>query len=202
VISAQHSSATAQHGTPPVFVDLVHAVIGLPDVDPASSPEWNELVRARRVITAAESGIRTPWFEGAPSPLKLLTSTVKTPDGRRTAMINPPGERKGALVAAFWIATAGYFARGWLTSAIWIGFSLEQLARLQRVGARSHPLQHLTLLPSERKGYRPSPASLAVAEQPTHASFVTLLTRSAREADAFITHGGRLGHVARGELAA
>lgn len=194
-VTAQHSSDSAEHGTSPEFIELAHATFeGPPDVDPASSAEWNRLVRARRFITKRENGLRTPWFEGAPIPL-ALSKAAPAPGGCRTLMVNPPGERSGKLVAAFWIATAGYFALGWATSAIWIGFNVEQLARLQRVGARSHPLEHYTLVPAHREGYRPSPHALATADQPPHASFVTLLSRSAREIETFVSLGSRLGHV-------
>jgi hypothetical protein len=197
-VSAQHSSDSAEHGTSPAFVELGRAAIGFPDVDPASSQAWNKLICARRVITREENGLRTPWFEGAPVPLQVRSCREIAPPGRRTAHVNPPGDREGVLVAAFWIALAGYFALRWVTSAIWIGFNVEQLARLQRVGARSHPLEHVTLVPARREGYRPSPALLATADQPPHASFVTLLTRDPREIETFATLGAKLGCVING----
>ncbi len=200
-MSAQHSSDTPEHGTPPKFVELVHATFGRPSVDPCSSAEWNRLVGAHRVITESENGLHTPWFIGAPAPNRMLTNTAEAPEhhGCWTAMVNPPGERTGELVARFWCALAEYFHRRWCTSGIWIGFNVEQLARLQRVGARSHPLQHVTLVPAKRENYRPSPRSLDVGEDAPHASFVTLLSRDPLEIERFVALGSQLGHVINGD---
>jgi hypothetical protein len=195
--NAAHSSATPEHGTPPEFVAIARAVLGAIDVDPASSPTWNHAVQARRVITAQENGLRTAWFAGAPRPRELLTSTQRPPAAPGTAIVNPPGERSGALVAAFWLALAMYWHRGWCRSAVWVGFNLEQLGRLQRVGAPSHPLQHVTLLPMRRTGYMRAPN--VRGGQPPHSSYLTLLTRDPREVEAFAALGRELGHVVNGD---
>jgi hypothetical protein len=198
-VSAQHSSDTAEHGSPPEFVELAHATFGEPDLDPASGPEWNGLVRARRVITKAENFWRTPWVEGAPAPRKLRTDWRKPPPdiGGITVFFNPPGERSGVLVARAWWALDGYFRLGWVRSAIWIGFNVEQLSRLQRVGARSHPLEHVTLIPRTRHDYRVDAET--IGDQAPHASFVTLLTRDAREIETFAALASQLGHVINGD---
>jgi len=57
-----------------------------------------------------------------------------------TVTINPPGDSAGR-------ARRGVLARArrvlrTVTAAVWLGFNVEQLSRLQRVGARSHPLRH------------------------------------------------------------
>lgn len=204
--NAQHSAATAEHGTPPEFVALAQRVLGFIDVDPASSPEWNALVGAQRIVTAEENGLKTPWFVGAPRPDEMRTdkrewsnptSSYKTAifDGptRGTVFVNPPGNKDGSLVARFWCALAEYYRRNFATSAIWIGFSLEQIARLQRVGAASHPLEHTTLVPRTRHGYRDTPDH--VDDQPTHASYVTLLSDNPVEIETFAALGSELGHI-------
>jgi len=203
-VNAQHSSATYEHGTPPEFVELARRTLGTFYVDPASSPGWNRLVGAETIITREQDGRRTPWFPGAPAPNRLLTDrSLPTEEylARRqwNVFLNTPNTRDGALAARFWVALADYFERRWATSAIWVGFNVEQLARLQRVGARSHPLEHVTLVPAKRAGYRPSPASLAVDEEPPHASFVTLLTRSPSQIETFAAFGGELGFVINGD---
>ena len=201
MVTAQHTSATDQHGSPPEFVLLAHKTMGGVDVDPASSPAWNALVRATRVIGEAEDGTRTPWFAGAPKPAHAVEMVARRtayqlpPRALRRVFINPPGSRDGELVALFWRALAAYVALGWCTSAVWIGFNLEQLARLQRVGACSHPLLHTTLMPAKRAGYRPDPRSLAIDPQPPHASFVTLLSANRDERALFTSLARKLGHV-------
>lgn len=203
MVTAQHTSSTNQHGSPAEFVLLAHRTMGGVDVDPASCPAWNQLVQATRVITEAEDGLKTPWFSGAPTPLEAIELArgcvphLHPPLVRavRRVFLNPPGDEDGELVPLFWRALAAYFALGWATSAVWIGFNLEQLARLQRVGAVSHPLLHTTLLPAKRRGYRPKASSLAVAKSPPHASFVSLLSRDPRECELFTSLGRKLGHV-------
>jgi hypothetical protein len=200
-MNAQHSAKTDQHGTPPSFLKLARATIGSFDVDPASSAMWNENVRARRFITKQQNGLRTPWFPGAPAPLELRTQARcpnRDGDEPGTVFLNPPGDRRGALVAAFWWALAEYFAWGWATSAVYIGFSVEQLARLQRVGARSHPLLHVTLVPAWRENYVDAETG-ELQEDATHASFVTLLSRSGAEIETFAGLGSELGFVINGD---
>lgn len=207
-MTAQHSMDSDEQGTPPAFIRLARETMGGIDLDPASSPEWNEHVGATRIITKAENALRTPWWPDAPAPLELLTSTLRPirpaisagveVERFRRVICNSPSDRRGELVAAFWRAITGYFHAGWITSGVWIGFNVEQLSRLQRVGARSHPLQHVTLIPRERADYR-DPETGELQDDAPHASFVTLLTRSRREIETFATLGAELGHVVNGE---
>ena len=200
-MNAQHSMITDEHGSPPEFVELAHAVYGDPDLDPASSPEWNGLIRAKRIITKAEDFWKTPWVEGAPAPNRLKTHPVRPPwpigGGGIKTFKNPPSDRKGQKVARMWWALAEYFALGWIRTGVYVGFSVEQFSRLQRIGARSHPLQHVTLVPDHRHGYRDGVDT--IGEDPTHASFVTLLSRSSREIEIFAALGSELGHVVNGD---
>jgi len=197
--SAQHSTVTDEHGSPSEFVELARAVYGDPDLDPASSPEWNGLIRAKRIITEAEGFWQTPWVEGAPAPNRLKTTPTKPPwvSGGITVLFNPPGDRKGVQVSRAWWALAEYFELGWVRSAVFIGFNVEQLSRLQRVDARTHPLQHVTLVPSSRHNYRTS--ATTIGTDAPHASFVTLLSRSPREIAIFAAQASLLGHVVNGD---
>lgn len=200
--TAQHLLKTHDHGSPPEFVELGRATIGIPDVDPASSEKWNRGIRARRIIDEVENGIRTPWFPGAPSPLQARSRSLPPLIGSShkpgTVWLNPPNDKRGDLVAAFWWALARYFKLGWATSAIYIGFNVEQLSRLQRVSADSHPLEHVTLVPARRADYIDG-GSMRLQEDAPHASFVTLLSRSPREIETFACLGGKLGHVINGD---
>jgi hypothetical protein len=197
--SPAHSAATAQHGTPPSLIALIHGTFGgPPDLDPASSPAWNDLMQARRIITADEDALVTPWCDGAPAPNRLGTDRRIAPAGHAmTVALNPPGDPRGELVAAFWRVLVEYYLRRWVTAAIWVGFNVEQLSRLQRVGARSHPLRHPTCVPAERIPYRQSLTELG--EDPPHASFLTLLSREPRQIETFAALGSELGSVVNGD---
>ncbi len=195
-MNGQHSCKTPEHGTPPRFIAFARAVIGSFDLDPASSAQWNRVVGAERFFDKRTNGLKTPWVAGAPAPDKLVAQRRIACPRRFTVFENPPGDPKGALVAAFWRATAGYHDLGYVSSAIWIGFSLEQLARLQRVGAASHPLEHTTLVPDRRGRYAKKPG--VAGKSPTHASFITLLSNTRAEVERFHRLGTELGHVIRG----
>lgn len=193
----QHSSKTTDWGTSANLVAFIRRVIGEIDVDPCSSPKWNEVIRAKRIITKQQNGTKTSWVAGAPVPGKLRAQRRLARANVCTALVNAPGEKSGELVALFWRALAGYFELGWISSAVWVGFSVEQLARLQRVSAASHPLEHVTLIPAKRQRYQSKPG--VAGKQPGHASFLTLLTRSRSEVDRFIELGCELGYVVRGD---
>ena len=50
-----------EHYTPPAFVESVRAVLGRIDVDPASHPEAQKVIKARGAYTRAEDGLSKPW---------------------------------------------------------------------------------------------------------------------------------------------
>jgi hypothetical protein len=194
-----HSLLTHDHGTPRPIITLVHAVIGKPDLDPASHPKWNELIQAKRIITEEQDAHVSPWFADAPLPNRLGTDRRCLPDDQQgeTVFNNPPNDRRGRVVAFFWRTLVEYFFRGYCRSAIFVGFNVEQLSRLQRVGARTSPLRHPTIVPRERPEYLDN-ATLLPQSDPAHASFITLLSRDPREIQTFIALGQELGDVTNG----
>lgn len=198
-MTAQHSMVTAEHGSPPEFVDLAHYAMGGIDLDPASTPEWNKNVRATRIITKQQNGLRTPWFQGAPSILDLRKNQTRAPidhvNGR--TILNPPSDKRGRLVAQFWFGITELWRLGWVTSGVYVGFNVEQLSRLQRVGAHTHPLREVTLVPETRHDYHDTQTTLG--EDAPHASFVTLLTRNRDEIERFAALGSQLGFVVNGD---
>ena len=193
----QHSSASFEWGSGVDIIERGREVLGEFDVDPASSAHWNQYVRARRFITRQEDGRKTPWVPGAPAPNKLIAQRRLARPRRYTAWVNSPNEDDGELLAFYWRALSGYYELGWISSAIWVGFSVEQLSRLQRVGAASDPLEHVTAVPCKRLHYknRRGPKK----SQPGHASYITLLTHSRAEVERFCARFGELGRVTRGD---
>lgn len=77
----QHSNETTEHYTPEWLVESARKVFGVFDLDPASSPEANLVVRATSIYTAEDNGLTKKW-EG-------------------TVFVNPPGglvDREGRTV--------------------------------------------------------------------------------------------------------
>lgn len=122
-----HSSASAEHYTPNPYIDAAQYVLGGVDLDPASSAAANEIVRATRYYTAEDDGLAQPWF------------------GRD--FVNPPGDRRGRLVKAFWRKANEHAMFGAAGSAVlWTGYSLNPLPRLQAC----EPFDRATPCPSPR----------------------------------------------------
>ncbi len=199
-MKALTSMLTHDHGTPLDIIALMHETFGgPPDLDPGTHPKWNERIRARRIITEQQDARVSPWFEGAPLPHRLGTDRRCCPDELpgETVFSNPGNDRRGKLVAFYWRTIVEYYLRGWCRSAIYVGFNIEQLSRLQRVGARTSPLRHPTTVPEERPEYLDA-GTLQPQTDPAHASFITLLSRDPREIQTFTALGKELGDVVNG----
>lgn len=200
-MNAAHTLLTHDHGTPLWIVRIAHEVFGgPPDLDPGSHPKWNANIRARRIITEAQDARVAPWFEGAPLPNRLLTDRRCCPEdpAGETVFNNPGNDRRGLLVAFYWRTLVEYYLRGWARSAIYVGFNIEQLSRLQRVGARTSPLKHPTIVPEERPEYLDG-VTFEPQTDPAHASFITLLSRDPREIQTFAALGKEHGDVINGD---
>ena len=155
--NARHMSKSAEHYTPAYIVSAAYEVMGYFDLDPASCEEANQLIRAERIYTKADSGHLQPWF------------------GR--VFLNPPGtcgltecgNRKVCsckLVAKFWATLWAEYMTGRVEAAIWIGFSLEQLQNLQNMACPS-PLVFPICYPKRRVAY--------CGNSPPHGSYIALL---------------------------
>lgn len=188
---------THDHGTPLDIVSLMHEVFGgYPDIDPATHPKWNERVCARRIITEEMDARRSPWFEGAPLPNRLLTDRRCLPNEIEGELLhcNPPNDADGKLAAFFWRTIVEYFMRGYIRAGFYVGFNVEQAARFQRIGARSSPLKHPTIVPAERPHYIDG-ETLKPQPQPMHASFITLLSHDPKQIRTFALLGREMGDV-------
>lgn len=188
---------THDHGTPPEYLALMREVFGRdPDLDPASHPKWNEGIRAKRIITEEMDARVSPWFEGAPLPHRLRTDRRCRPDGEEGELVfnNPPNEGDGSLVAFFWKTCVEYYLRGWARAVFFVGFNVEQLARNQRIGARTSPLKNPTIVPAARPHYIDG-ITLLPQTQPMHASFITLLSDDTQHLRTFAALGRELGDV-------
>ena len=103
---------SAEHYTPDEYIAAARRTLGAIDLDPASCPAANERVRATRIYTAEDDGLSKPWH------------------GR--VFLNPPGDKRGILIKAFWRRACKHALDGGPTAAVlWTGYSVEQLGSLQ-----------------------------------------------------------------------
>ena len=115
-MNAQLSCASAEHYTPSVYVEAARSVLGAIDLDPASCAAANRTVQAARYYDKVDDGLAQPWH------------------GR--VFVNPPGDRRGKLVRAFWRRACEHALCGGRDAVVlWVGYSLEQLRLLQRCKA-------------------------------------------------------------------
>lgn len=158
--AARHSCDSPEWYTPAPFVEAAREVMGGIDLDPASHAEANETVKAERFFTAENNGLEQKW------------------QGR--VFLNPPG----GLVAEFWKA----LMLSDVETAIWIGYSLEQLQTLQGV-CHMTPLDWTMCVPKRRIAFVENQAKRAARieklralgktpnqkSQPSHANYITYL---------------------------
>lgn len=176
--SGRHLAKKADYGTAPWIVAGARAVMGSIDLDPATTPRWNTVVRATHILTKRDNALKCRW------------PTV------RTALTNAPGDPAGVLVPAFWWRLVEQWLTGVVECATWVGFSLSQFrtllnprdeARAQaarvQLGHGAHPLLLPTLIPRTRVAYNELVAGRPTrTKHPSHDTYVTLLPPLERRA--------------------
>jgi len=182
VAKALHSSGEESWGTPLPIIDLARNILGQIDLDPFSSAEWNKSLGAKRFISEEENGFASSWGrEGA-----LLT-----------AMVNPPGDRRGENAKRAWRLTRDRHDDGTIGGgAVFICFSLNQLQTLQGIGRSPLDPLYLRLIPRRRLDYQRAPGVSGGA--PPHPSEIVLLPSRvdrAWQAYQFSRLGAEIGEV-------
>lgn len=56
------SHVSVDYGTPPYIVEAARNTMGTIDLDPASSPQFNKTVRAKKIFTEVDDGLTRPWY--------------------------------------------------------------------------------------------------------------------------------------------
>lgn len=190
-----HLGNSAEWGTPTELIESARVVLGEIDLDPATTEEINaRTVRATSYLTAEHDSLTLQWrgrvFVNPPGscPLELVPASAVAGGSRvdhvRRAVCgtearlsagnrNPPCSCR--LVPRFWERLVGEYVAGRVTAAIWIGFSLEQLAALQRADLGSPMDYPLCVVGPARTRYLDPAADFTPAGSPTHSSFVSYL---------------------------
>lgn len=177
---AQHSSASVEHYTPEDIIARARYVLGSIDVDPASS--W--LVQRR--IQA------TQWY-GIQENMCTRTDGLRAQWPGRV-WLNPPGGKtekhaphlcsiSKSYACVWWAKLIDEYRSGRTTAALYLGFSLEQLAVSQRLDGVTPILVYPTIILRDRlcfdyprdtsDGNPRAQTEIVKGSQPTHGNFIT-----------------------------
>lgn len=173
----QHSSERADWQTPLAIVEAAREVMGAIDLDPASSAAGNARVGAARFYSVEDDGLAQPW--------------------RGRVFVNPPGGRQGgkskgpSMAGLFWRKLGEERAAGRLEQAIWVGFALEQLCRLQSFSAGVRPGECAQCVPDRRLRFI-HPETGQPGDRPGHGN-VILYVGGGAGARAFVRVFSRFG---------
>lgn len=164
--------------TPEGLVVKARKVLGPIDLDPASEPEANTLIGAKRIITREQDGLKTSWGH-SPS----------------TVFLNPPGgELHGDPVARlFWERLLEYRAHSLLRHAIFIAFNISALRTFQ-----SSPcaIQDFTFcVPQSRIKFRPSDGG--ASDAPRNDSVIVYVPGCWDYSDVFEAHFCDIGRISK-----
>ena len=102
----KHSSKSDRWFTPPKIIEMVREVLGSIELDPASEPKANQIVKADRFIS--ENSLSVEWKA-------------------KTVYLNPPGSKDGnkSKAGLFWQKLVKEYEAGNIEEAIFMGFSME-----------------------------------------------------------------------------
>jgi hypothetical protein len=187
---------THDHGTPPEYVALMHEVFGASPTSirrrtrSGTSTSARSESSPRRWTRGCRRGSRARRCRTGCSPIAAASPTT----AGELVHSNPPNDADGKLASFFWRTNVEYFLRGYARAVFFVGFNVEQLARNQRIGARSSPLKHPTIVPATGRATSTARRS-SRRPQPMHASFITLLTHEPAHIRRFAALGRELGDV-------
>lgn len=152
-MNARHTMTTAEWYTPSYIVEPARKVLGGIDLDPASSRQANRMIKAKRFFTAEHDGLEQDWW------------------GR--VFVNAPGgKRRGeSLPRCFWEYLVWNYDEAYVSAAIWIGYSLEQLQTFQTGRVRS-PLSFPMCVPRKRIPF------VGRGTSPSHGNYISYLGRN------------------------
>ncbi len=169
----QLSSRSDEWYTPSYIIDRVHQVIGLPDLDPASSAAANQVIQAKKYFTRENNALEQTW---ANQPVSVF--------------LNPPGAKLGnkSITALFWQKLMDLRAKGLLSEAIFMGFSLEHLAVTQGC---TYSVGHFPIIIPAKRIRFVSPQG--TFNSPTHSNVIAYIPGIENNTQAFKAVFGDLG---------
>lgn len=136
-------------GSPEWLVEHAREILGTIDLDPCSTETDNLVVRADKIFTEHDDGLKQDWRP------------------YRNIFVNAPGGAK--LVKGFWNKACAHY-HGGHGNVFWVGFNLGQLRYLM-----PSPIAYNFAIPRSRIKFRdPTPAG---RESGRYDNYVALLSR-------------------------
>lgn len=191
---AQHQSMSWNHGTPAPIVEASRVTLGGIDLDPASSVEFNRVVRAENYYTESADGLVLPWRgrvflnpPGGPFVLKESESEGMSTNqiAAMKARLSEESKRweTKSRACAWWRKLVEEFDAGRVRSAVFVGFTLEILRSAQG-GKWAHPFDFAVCVPRDRLQFE--------GTSPTHANVIVYLGAHDRRFKAQFEQFGRV----------
>lgn len=166
-MNIQRSSKMDEWGTPAWLVDKCRTVLGTIDIDPCSNKEWNTVIKATTFLTKEDNSLYNNWC------------TIP-----QSIFINPPGGKlkNKSLTSLYWQCLCDHYRKGLVKHAIWIGFSLEQLAISQSYGSM-FMIDFPMCIPRSRIEFDQYPGYSGKA--PSHSNFILYIPGSINNTEFF-----------------
>lgn len=208
---AQHLSLSQEHPTPIAIVRAARRTLGHINLDPASTPQFNETVRAARIYTAEDDGLARIWsgrtFVNPPGGSFVMAKTTRRKRRRGTVRRQSPQQRLTALMkeqlrsererwetksraVAWWRKLVDEYRYGSVSAAIFVGFTLEICRSTQGSDRWPSVLEYPCCFLAERQQF--------AGTEPTHGNVIVCLGDGVirqRFAHAFAS----LGHITKGK---
>lgn len=159
-MNIQHSSKTDEWGTPSWLVEKCRLVLGIIDLDPCSTEDWNTTIKATTFLDKEYDSLNNVW--------------CTTP---QSIFINPPGGKikNKSLTSLYWHCLCEHHRKGLIMHTMWIGFSLEQLAISQ--GYDKYKMVNFSIcVPKYRIQFDEYPGRPGLA--PSHSNFILYMPGS------------------------
>jgi hypothetical protein len=171
LLNPKLSTKAEDHMTPEFVVEATRKVLGVIDLDPASSPEANELIQAARIFTREDDGIQQPWSHD--------TKVFLNPPGGALKKAQTIDMRHGytkSRQALWWMKLMNEFEKANVYSAIFVGFSIEILQSAQALKC-DVPQNYPLCVPRSRIQFDTWDGEKRVAgTQPTHANVIVCVS--------------------------
>ena len=193
-MNAKHASASVEHYTPPEIVEAAREVLGVIELDPATSVEANRVVRAIEIMTTSSNGLTRRWrgrvFLNPPGGLcdrdgrRVIRAAKSTSEPGCTISgscgLTPGHEHRGveSSVGRWWRKLASHWQSYDVEGAIFVGFSIEVLQSTQKnAGAGVLPIELPFCVPGDRLRFLSENAAgdVVPGDAPTHASVIVCL---------------------------